>query len=156
MIFETGLSTLNISRAKRAPNTINFVDLRLVLVFFLATFLHSLFNLFNVQNLIGRGLRVLGKHLRAKGWKQAIPILRIIRWIVRICKLVWVEIRHNDQINVCRENQWLRWLKFWTDSCSVASCAYVLSSKNCENSIFCRYFRFDWHCGRRKTKKMLF
>ena len=52
MIFETGLSTLNISRAKRAPNTINFVDMRLVLVF-LATFLQSLFNLFNVQNLIG-------------------------------------------------------------------------------------------------------
>ena len=51
MIFETGLSTLNISRAKRAPNTINFVDMRLVLVF-LATFRQSLFNLFNVQNLI--------------------------------------------------------------------------------------------------------
>ena len=34
MIFETGLSTLNISRAKRAPDTINFVDMRLVLVFF--------------------------------------------------------------------------------------------------------------------------
>ena len=43
MIFETGLSTLNISRAKRAPNTINFVDMRLVLVF-LATFLQSLAN----------------------------------------------------------------------------------------------------------------
>ena len=42
MIFETGLS----------PNTINFVHMRLVLVF-LATFLQSLFNLFNVQNLIG-------------------------------------------------------------------------------------------------------
>ena len=52
MIFETGLSTLNISLAKRAPNTINCVDMRLVLVF-LATFLQSLFNLFNVQNLIG-------------------------------------------------------------------------------------------------------
>ena len=52
MIFETGLSTLNISRAKGAPNTNNFVDMRLVLVF-LATFLQSLFNLFNVQNLIG-------------------------------------------------------------------------------------------------------
>ena len=61
MIFETGLSTLNISRAKRAPNRVNFVDMRPVLVFFLATFLQSLFNLFNVQNLIGRGLRVLGK-----------------------------------------------------------------------------------------------
>lgn len=34
MIFETGLSTLNVSRAKRAPNTINFVDMRRVLVFF--------------------------------------------------------------------------------------------------------------------------
>ena len=34
MFFETGLSTLNISRAKRAPNTINFVDMKLVLVFF--------------------------------------------------------------------------------------------------------------------------
>ena len=55
------------------------------------------------RRLRGRRLRVLGKHLRAKGWKQAIPILRIIRWIVRICKLVWVEIRHKDQINVCRE-----------------------------------------------------
>ena len=32
-IFETGLSTLNISRVKRARNTINFVDMRLVLVF---------------------------------------------------------------------------------------------------------------------------
>ena len=153
MIFETGLSTLNISRAKRAPNTINFVDMRLVLVF-LATFLQSLFNLFNVQNLIGLyalcnirqrqmlALAALNRrrrmqrrrnrrfrfwclprprqswfeiHYNAKGWKQAIPILRIIRWIVRICKLVWVEIRHKDQINVCREN---RWLKFWTDSCS--------------------------------------
>ena len=52
MIFETGLSTLDISSAKRAPNANNFVDMRLVLVF-LATFLQSLFNLFNVQNLIG-------------------------------------------------------------------------------------------------------
>ena len=52
MIFETRLSTLNISLANRAPNTINCVDMRLVLVF-LATFLQSLFNLFNVQNLIG-------------------------------------------------------------------------------------------------------
>ena len=33
MIFETGLSALNISRAKRAPHTINFVDVRLVLDF---------------------------------------------------------------------------------------------------------------------------
>ena len=66
MIFETGLSPFNISRTKRARNTINFVDMRLVLVF-LATFIQSLFNLFNVQNLIGRRLRVLGKHLRAKG-----------------------------------------------------------------------------------------
>ena len=94
------------------------------------------------RRLQGRRLRVLGKHLRAKGWQQVIPILRIIRWIERICKLVWVEIRHKDQINVCIEN---RWLKFWTDSCSY-SCAHVLSSKNC------RYFRFDWHCGQRKTK----
>ena len=67
MIFETGLSSLKISRVKRARNTINFVDMRLVLVFFLATFLESLFNLYNVQNLIGRNLRVLGKRLRAKG-----------------------------------------------------------------------------------------
>ena len=29
MIFETRLSTLNISHAKRAPNTINFVDMRI-------------------------------------------------------------------------------------------------------------------------------
>ena len=153
MIFETGLSTLNISHAKRAPNTINFVDVRLVLGF-LATFLQSLFNLFNVQNLIGLyalcnirqrqmlALAALNRrrrmhrrrnrrfrfwcllwprqswfelHYNAKGWKQGIPILRTIRWIVRICKLVWIEIRHKDQINVCREN---RWLKFWTDSCS--------------------------------------
>ena len=34
MIYETELSTLSISCAKRAPNTINFVDMRLVLVFF--------------------------------------------------------------------------------------------------------------------------
>ena len=34
MIFETGLSTLNISQVKRARNTINFVDMRLVLVLF--------------------------------------------------------------------------------------------------------------------------
>ena len=66
MIFETGLSTLNIPRAKRAQNTINFADMRLVLAF-LATFLQSLFNMFNVQNLFGRRLRVLRKHLRAKG-----------------------------------------------------------------------------------------
>ena len=33
MIFETGLSTLTISRGKRVRNTINFVDTRLVLVF---------------------------------------------------------------------------------------------------------------------------
>ena len=52
MISETGLSTLDISRAKRAPNANNFVDMRLVLVF-LATFLQSLFNLFNEQNLFG-------------------------------------------------------------------------------------------------------
>ena len=67
MIFETGLSSLKISRVKRARNAINFVDMRLVLVFFLATFLKSLFNLYNVQNLIGRNLRVLGKRLLAKG-----------------------------------------------------------------------------------------
>ena len=66
MIFETGLSILNISRVKKARNTINFVDMRPVLVF-LATFLQSLFNLYNVQNLIGRRLRVLKKYLRAKG-----------------------------------------------------------------------------------------
>jgi len=52
MILETGLSTFNISRVKRAPNTINFVDMRLVLVL-LATFVQPLFNLFNVQNLNG-------------------------------------------------------------------------------------------------------
>ena len=98
MNFETGLSTLNISRVKRARNTINFVDIRLVLVF-LATVLQSLFNLFNAAS--------LGKTSASKRVKTSHPHTENNQ-VNRICKFVWVEIRHKDQINVCRENQRLR------------------------------------------------
>ena len=103
MIFETGLSTLNISRAKRAPNTINFVDMRLVLVF-LATFLQSLFNLFNVQNLIGLyalcnirqrqmlALAALNRRRRMQRRRNR----RFRFWCLPRPRQSWFEIHYND------------------------------------------------------------
>ena len=115
MIFETGLSTLNISRTKRAPNTINFVDMRLVLVF-LATFLQSLFNLFNVQNLIG----LYALYNIRQRQMLALAALNRRRWMQR---------------------RWNRRFRFWClprprqswFEIAVASCAHVLSlkKKNC-------------------------
>ena len=103
MIFETGLSTLNISLAKRVPNTINFVDMRLVLVF-LATFLQSLFNLFNVQNLIGLyalcnirqrqmlALAALNRRRRMQRRRNR----RFRFWCLPRPRQSWFEIHYND------------------------------------------------------------
>ena len=103
MIFETGLSTLNISCAKRVPNTINFVDMRLVLVF-LATFLQSLFNLFNVQNLIGLyalcnirqrqmlALAALNRRRRMQRRRNR----RFRFWCLPRPRQSWFEIHYND------------------------------------------------------------
>ena len=103
MIFETGLSALNISRAKRAPNTINFVDMRLVLVF-LATFLQSLFSLFNVQNLISLyafcnirqrqmlALAALNRRRRMQRRRNR----RFRFWCLPRPRQSWFEIHYND------------------------------------------------------------
>ena len=96
MIFETGLSTLNISRAKRAPNTINFVDMRLVL--------QSLFNLFNVQNLIGlyalcniRQRQMLAlSALNRRRPMQRRRNRRFRFWCLPRPRQSWFEIHYND------------------------------------------------------------